>query len=96
MMRWVVKILIAHRLVGTHDALTVQQQRAGIFADVLFLKADEVFHWLITEFHGFCPLSCVVFCPYCSIPAGGLQDVLSPFVPGCAILYAKEILIKTR
>ena len=52
----------------------VQKQCAGIFADVLFLKADEVFHWFITEFHGFCPLSLVVFYSYCSIPACCLQD----------------------
>ena len=35
--------LIAHRLVGAHDALAVQKQCTGIFANILFLKAEEVF-----------------------------------------------------
>ena len=30
--------LIAHRPVGAHDALAVQKQCAGIFADILFLE----------------------------------------------------------
>ena len=42
----------------------------------------------------FIPLSCAVSCPYCSIPASGLQDALSPFGPHCVILYAKNIFNK--
>ena len=88
--------LIAHRLVGAHDALAVQKQCAGIFADILFLKADEVFHWFITEFHGFCLLSLVVFYSYCSIPACSLQDAVSPFASCCAILYAKKDFVRNE
>ena len=94
MMRWVVKIaLIAHRLVAP-TILSPSSSSAGILQMSFSLKADEVFHWLITEFHVFFPLSCVVS----ALIVAFLQAVYKMYSPFWArpILYAKEILIKTR
>ena len=65
--------LIAHGLVGPHDLLTVQQQLLHIFADLLFLDADEVLHRLFPKFHNTLPFRLVRMFgqPHCSISGGG-------------------------
>ena len=82
--------LIAHRLVRTHHRFAVQQQCAGIFADILFLNTDQVFHRFIPKFHRFFPFQPVFCGSIVAFPCLVYKMPLSPFCIGCAILCTKH------